>query len=237
VDHVGEGMLIDWNQQYSAAVKDWRRPIETSQHVPHSPEQGKMASQSVHTTEGREFTFKWVVVCAGAQSKELLAKLGVEVPLVRSRAYGAACEADPDALRRPIILQDRAACVSPHARGALCARTKVELSLPEDGPEWEKVRELRGEGQVASLLGPSALRPAEAPLAPALSSAPTTAHMPDSLPVLGPMLYTRRNVLCNFGHGQHALTLAGVGAALVTDLVAGRAPRIDTKGFYPDRSF
>ena len=52
VHHVGEGMLIDWNQQYSASVKDWRRPIETSQHVPHSPEQGKMASQSVHTTEG-----------------------------------------------------------------------------------------------------------------------------------------------------------------------------------------
>lgn len=46
-----EGVLVQWAP--TDRPEDWRKPIETSQHVPHSPEQEKnTSSQSVHTTEG-----------------------------------------------------------------------------------------------------------------------------------------------------------------------------------------
>lgn len=50
VQDVREGTIISWDKPSS--VDDWRKPLETSQHVPHSPLQRKMTSQTVHTASG-----------------------------------------------------------------------------------------------------------------------------------------------------------------------------------------
>ena len=82
------------------------------------------------TVPGREFTFKWVVICAGAASKELLAALHVAVPLVASRSYGASIHVSPAAapLSRPILLHDRRVVASPQPCGVMCAGTKVSYN-------------------------------------------------------------------------------------------------------------
>jgi glycine/D-amino acid oxidase-like deaminating enzyme len=69
VEQVKEGTMLGWS---APDATDWRRPLETSQHVPHSPLQRKLASQVVHTDCGREFNFSWVALCAGAGSARLL---------------------------------------------------------------------------------------------------------------------------------------------------------------------
>ena len=69
VERVEEGTMLAWS---APDATDWRRPLETSQHVPHSPLQRKLASQVVHTDCGREFNFSWVALCAGAGSARLL---------------------------------------------------------------------------------------------------------------------------------------------------------------------
>lgn len=69
VELVEEGTMLAWS---APDATDWRRPLETSQHVPHSPLQRKLASQVVHTDCGREFNFSWVALCAGAGSARLL---------------------------------------------------------------------------------------------------------------------------------------------------------------------
>jgi glycine/D-amino acid oxidase-like deaminating enzyme len=71
VERLEEGTVIAWT---NSDAKDWRRPLETSQHVPHSPLQSKHKSQVVHTDGGREFNFTWVVLSAGAGSIKLLVK-------------------------------------------------------------------------------------------------------------------------------------------------------------------
>jgi hypothetical protein len=59
----------------------------------------------------------------------------------------------------------------------------------------------------------------------------------DSLPVLGPAMYTRPNVICNFGHGHQSLCMASGAAAVLTDLVAQRQPRVPLKPYAPNRKW
>ena len=58
--------------------------------------------------------------------------------------------------------------------------------------------------------------------------------LPDSLPVIGP---SPRNpkVFYAFGHGHLGITLAGVTARMVTDLIDGRRPVVDPSPYRPDR--
>ena len=63
------------------------------------------------------------------------------------------------------------------------------------------------------------------------------ACLPDSLPVLGPAMYTRPNVICSFGHGHQSLCMASATAAVLTDLVAHRTPRVSLKPYAANRKF
>lgn len=55
------------------------------------------------------------------------------------------------------------------------------------------------------------------------------------MPVLGPAMYTRPNVVCNFGHGQQGLSMASAAAAVVSDLVGHREPRVALKPYAANR--
>jgi len=77
-------------------------------------------------------------------------------------------------------------------------------------------------------------------LAPSLPTAGATTWMgfrptlPDYLPVLG-RVPDGRNVIFAFGHQHLGLTLCGVTARIVADVVAGRDPGIDLAPFSPAR--
>jgi D-amino-acid dehydrogenase len=51
---------------------------------------------------------------------------------------------------------------------------------------------------------------------------------PSSVPILGPTRY--RNLHLNVGHGHVGWSMACGSGELVADLIAGRAPRIETRG-------
>jgi D-amino-acid dehydrogenase len=54
--------------------------------------------------------------------------------------------------------------------------------------------------------------------------------LPDYLPAIG-RLERAPNVFYAFGHQHIGLTLSGMTALVMADLVAGRAPRVDVSGF------
>jgi len=58
--------------------------------------------------------------------------------------------------------------------------------------------------------------------------------LPDSLPVIGP---SPRNpkVFYAFGHGHLGITLAGVTARVIADLIDGRQTAVDPSPYRPDR--
>ncbi|MNE99124.1 D-amino acid dehydrogenase small subunit [compost metagenome] len=52
---------------------------------------------------------------------------------------------------------------------------------------------------------------------------------PTGVPLLGATCY--RNLWLNLGHGALGFTLACASGALLAELIGGRAPAIDLKGF------
>ena len=58
--------------------------------------------------------------------------------------------------------------------------------------------------------------------------------LPDSLPAIG-ALPGRPDVICAFGHGHLGLTQSTATAAIVADLLTGKAPGIDMAPFAPAR--
>jgi D-amino-acid dehydrogenase len=159
-----------------------------------------------------------VVVCAGAWSAPLLEPLGFKVPLEAARGYHVQSPAVTPLADAPILYSDQDVVVTPMA-GLVRATSFMEFAgidapVDERKPAWLRAS-LRSLGYAfddgaASWVGP---RPV----------------LPDYLPAMGratdaPWLYYA------FAHQHIGLTLAGVTARAMADVVAGR-PRPDLAGF------
>jgi D-amino-acid dehydrogenase len=58
--------------------------------------------------------------------------------------------------------------------------------------------------------------------------------LPDSLPVIGPLVRDPR-ILLAFGHGHNGMTGAPATGRLIAELIAGRPTHIDASPFRADR--
>tara|TARA_R110002167_G_scaffold9552_3_gene44113 strand:+ start:248 stop:1489 length:1242 start_codon:yes stop_codon:yes gene_type:complete len=160
-----------------------------------------------------------VVVCTGVASKQILAQLGVKIPLVSERGYHLTLDIGDKSLRRPVGWLDKAVFLTPMEDGIRLAGT-AEFAFA-DAPLNPK----RAEGMLKHakvMLGHN----------PAIKSTwvgsrPST---PDSLPVIGPLTQHPR-VKVGFGHGHLGLTFAAITAKLITESVQGQAASIDLQPF------
>ncbi len=173
-----------------------------------------------------------VLVCAGTWSRPLLSSLGYRVPLDTERGYHitvpwpAAGEraASGLRLRRPIASTERSVIVTPMSVGLRMTGT-VEfggLHLPPDQSRYAQLRR-----HMQDLL-------------PGVDTASASTWMgfrpslPDHLPVLG-AAPRHQGVFFAFGHQHLGLTLSGVTARLMTDLMHGRGASIDMAPYRVDR--
>jgi glycine/D-amino acid oxidase-like deaminating enzyme len=154
-----------------------------------------------------------IVLAAGVGSRRLAQQLAVKAPLVRERGYHVMV---PDEIRldTPLLFADRGFVATPMAAGLRLAGT-VELGA--SAPNWQRADVLRR--QAALLFS----RPHLTGTSHWCGDRPT---LPDYLPMIGPAPH-HRNVVLAFGHQHLGLSLAAITAELVTDLVQGRAPRLD----------
>jgi D-amino-acid dehydrogenase len=60
--------------------------------------------------------------------------------------------------------------------------------------------------------------------------------MPDALPVIGPSAVSDR-IIHAFGHQHLGLTLGGITGRIVSDIVEGRQPNLETSAFRPQRRY
>lgn len=150
-----------------------------------------------------------VVLAAGAWSAALLRPLGIRIPLTAERGYHLEYDLPQMPLTRPVCPVSRGFYMVPMATGLRAAGT-VELGGIGAVPSphrWERLDE--GMRSVFPDLPPPArrwmgLRPS----------------IPDSLPVIGPVL---PGLILAFGHGHIGLTLAPRTADLVAEALDGRA--------------
>lgn len=150
-----------------------------------------------------------VVLCAGAWSGALLKPFGLRVPLESARGYHVEMPGAAPLIDAPVLYQDQNTFVTPMA-GRLRSTSFMEFAGAEAPADPRRPAQLR---RTLIRLG----YPADSLLASWVGPRPV---LPDYLPAIGRVPDT--NVFYAFGHQHIGLTLSGVTASTVADLVAGR---------------
>ena len=179
-----------------------------------------------------EARFDAAVVCAGTASTRLLRGIGARVPLMAVHGYSITAplraQADPLVEHAPRAgLMDEAYKVAITRIGdRLRVAGSAELGGPEDRLSPRALATLY---KVLQDWFPSAVRHEMA--VPWKGARPM---LPDGPPVIGPTHHAR--VWLNLGHGSSGWALACGSARLLGELIGGRAPSIDARGFSIDRA-
>jgi D-amino-acid dehydrogenase len=172
---------------------------------------------------GRQTSDK-VVIAAGAWSGKFAQQLGSPVPLDTERGYNITAEGFRPSFDVSIASFERMTIMTPML-GGLRITGFVEfggLELPPRKKSLEKLkrhlRELLPGSDMPELSEWLGFRPS----------------LPDHLPVIG-RSPAHRNAIFAFGHQHLGLTLAGITADIVRDLVTDRSPPVDLYPFRANR--
>jgi D-amino-acid dehydrogenase len=171
-------------------------------------------------TDGGDIACDKAVIAAGAWSKALAAEAGDYVPLETERGYHALI-ADPGIeLRLPMMPSDGKMAHVMTPQGLRIAG-QVELAGLDAAPNWKRAEILR-DFALSTWPGLPRDLPAER-VKVWMGHRPS---LPDGLPCIGPASGCP-DVMYAFGHGHIGLTAGPATGALVADLIAGRAPKVD----------
>ena len=187
------------------------------------------------TGQGRAIRCRQLLLCAGAWSKPLAANLGYRVPLDTERGYHITLPwpdpaiapgepGEPGRIALPIASIERKVIMTPMSMGLRMTGT-VEfggLQLPPDPRRFALLRT-----QMLALMPGTRTDSASTWMG-------FRPSLPDHLPVICEAP-PHRGVFFAFGHQHLGLTLCGVTARLVTDLVLGRVPGIDMAPYHVGR--
>jgi glycine/D-amino acid oxidase-like deaminating enzyme len=181
--------------------------------------------------QGAPMCCRQLVLCAGAWSRPLAASLGYRVPLDTERGYHITLDwQDGIGLERrelsaqPMASIERNVIMTPMSMGLRMTGT-VEFGGLHLRPDPQRFVLLRRQME-ALLPGVNAER--------ASTWMGFRPSLPDHLPVLGAAPH-HPGVFFAFGHQHLGLTLSGVTARLVADLVQGRKPSIDMAPYRIER--
>lgn len=185
--------------------------------------QGGLARR-LHCADGGSLDIEHVVVCAGAWSGHLAARLGSKVPLETERGYHTTLVEPGVRPERMVVYSAQGFVITPMDMGLRVAGT-VELAGLETPPNYERARvlvkkarrvypELRTEHR-SEWMGH---RPS----------------LPDCLPVIGRAPGVA-NAYFAFGHGHLGLTLGPTTGRLVGELLTGRPTSTDLHPYRVDR--
>lgn len=165
-----------------------------------------------------------VVVSAGAWSNELLAPLGVQIPLETERGYHAMMPSPNLKLKVPMSVKNRGFGLTSMEEGLRAAGT-VEIAGLQAPPDERRAEVLV---QHARRIFPT-LQTGE----PAywLGHRPSS---PDSLPFVGPVPGHQGLYLC-LGHGHFGMTGGPPSGRLLSQLVNGQPPGFDAAPYAVDR--
>jgi D-amino-acid dehydrogenase len=171
--------------------------------------------------EGKEFMADAVVVAAGVDSAQLLAPLGIQVPIYPVKGYSATASIKDFEHAPQSAIVDEAYKVAIARMGN---RIRV-AGLAEFGSRTMELREaaLRTLIKVGEDWFPNAANYGHAQF--------WCGHrpmLPDGPPLIGATAV--KNVYMNIGHGPTGWAMAAGSAKLLADIVSGAVPEIDTDG-------
>lgn len=164
------------------------------------------------------------VICAGARSKALTARLGETKPLASERGYHVHVDGAEAGLEASFMVSD-GKIVAHQMTSGLRVAGQVEIAAIDAAPDWRRAEILK---RHLSKLFP------QVDVSGAKMWLGHRPAMPDGRPCLG---RSRRSadVIFAFGHGHVGLVAAPATARVVTALLADQAPDIAIDAFAPNR--
>jgi D-amino-acid dehydrogenase len=165
-----------------------------------------------------------VVIAAGPESRALARQAGVRAPLAHERGYHIEIPEPGIDVRVPVTDGESRFVATPMEGGLRLAGTS-EFDRSDAPANWMRTEALAKLGP-RLLPGLKVVRYEQW-----MGTRPST---PDSLPMLGRAPRCERAFLA-YGHGHFGLMAAPATGQVISDLVAGREPRIDITPFRPDR--
>lgn len=161
-----------------------------------------------------------VVICAGAWSTQLLARLGYRIPLESQRGYHVMIAQPGISLSRQVIAADRKVFFTPMEGGLRLAGT-VEFGGLEKPPTRRRAQALV---KHMAAVFPGSTIPSDWDFW--MGHRPC---LPDSLPVVGPSHHN--GLWFNFGHGHLGLTMSATTGEMVSRQVVGEPSNVDLTPF------
>lgn len=175
----------------------------------------------VHTAKGDMYADQ-VVLAAGAWSGELMATLGIELPVVPVKGQMILYKCREDFLPAIVLAKGRYAI--PRRDGHVLIGSTLEHAGFDKTPTDDALASLKA----------SAIE-----LLPALSDAEVVGHWaglrpgsPEGIPFIGPVP-GHEGLWLNCGHYRNGLVLAPASCQLLADLILGRAPIVDPASYAP----
>ncbi|MCK1453196.1 FAD-binding oxidoreductase [Bradyrhizobium sp. 35] len=158
-----------------------------------------------------------VVVAAGIASRDLARSLGISLSLASERGYHITMPAGSGAISRPVTDAASAFVATPLQEGLRIVGI-AEFDAPDAPRNVKQNKKLQAYART---------------MLPDISLSQMTDWMgvrpstPDSLPIIGAHP-KHASILFATGHGHMGISGAPMTAAIISDLVAGRAPRISS---------
>ena len=177
---------------------------------------------SVATDQG-SFECVAAVITSGIWSKDLMAKLGLKVPMVAERGYHVLYKNPSQMPRHPMLMMDAKFGVNPMEMGLRCAGT-VELGDHHAGPSHKPIALIRR--NVAQVFPDLTYDDTEE----WMGFRPSTV---DSLPLIGEL--GKSGVFVGFGHQHVGLTGGPKTGRILAQMVVGQRPNADVTAFDPKR--
>jgi D-amino-acid dehydrogenase len=215
-------MLPTWShvadpRRIVTALREWARARGA---VIVAGEAVDIEASAVVASSGARLTFSACVIAAGAWSARLAKRIGERAWIASERGYNTTLSTPGVALSREIIFAERKFVATPLAMG-LRIGGAAEFARLEAPPDYRRADALLS---LAKLYLPDLRVEGGAAW---MGQRPTT---PDSLPIIGGSA-RRPNVYYACGHGHLGLTQAATTGALIADIIAARAPRLDMAPF------
>jgi D-amino-acid dehydrogenase len=171
--------------------------------------------------DGREFTADAVVIAAGVDSAQLLAPLGIHVPLYPVKSYSATASIkDFEQAPRSAVMDE--------AYKVAIARMGNRIRIAGLAEFGSRTPELRNTALRTLIKVGDDWFPQAANYHNAQFWCGTHPMLPDGPPLLGATPV--KNIFLNIGHGPAGWAMAAGSGKLLADIVSGREPDIDMDG-------
>lgn len=175
----------------------------------------------VVTSQGDKLAER-VVVCGGAWTAQLLAELGVQLPVRPVKGQMIAYQAPPGLVQRVILKDGR--YIIPRSDGLILVGSTLEEAGFDKTTDAEALASLKQSAEG---------------IVPALAELPVAHHWaglrpgsPEGLPFIGALPHWP-NVFVNAGHYRNGLVLAPASTHVLVDQLLGRDALIDPTPFLP----